>query len=80
MNLLQEGFCFRRLSEIDKWDLPLELKNKEMVEFYNRVNEKYGDYKELDDGLLSARADLILIKKAEKMSDEYFDRQAERHL
>lgn len=79
VRLIQEAVCFRRLSEIDEWDESREYKNKEMVEFYNRVTEKYGDYKQLDDGLLSARADLHLIREVEKLSDENFDKQSERH-
>lgn len=66
--LLQTAICFQRLKEIKSWDASLEVKNDTMVSLYNKVLEKYGDPKNLDDGLLSAKADIFLINEVRDMA------------
>jgi len=68
--LLQIGVCFQRLTEINQWDIDEDIKNKKLFQFYQKVTEKYGDYKKLDDGLLSAKADLLLVDKIRNMNLE----------
>lgn len=66
--LIQEGVCFQRLKEINFWDEPEEIKNKTMIDLYNKTVEKYGDEQNLDNGLLSSKADYSLIEEVREMS------------
>lgn len=66
--LLQEAVCFQRLKEIKTWDVPMETKNNAMIDLYNKTIEKYGDEQNLDDGLLSAKVDLFLIREVREMA------------
>ena len=68
--LIQISFCFQRLSEIKEWKTSEEIKNKMMIYIYQKTIQKYTDETNVDDGLLSSRADLMLIKKVRKMSEE----------
>lgn len=57
--LLQTSVCLQRLPEINSWET--EDKEEFMIDFYQHVCGKYGDPHDLDDGLLSSKADLILM-------------------
>ncbi len=65
--LLQLSVCLERLSEIKEWNINEEDKNKIMIHFYQKVIEKYGDIKQVDNALLSSKVDLFLLDRIEEM-------------
>jgi len=79
--IIQTATCFQRLNEISEWEeYPKEMKLAKMVEFYQNVTEKYGDYTELDTGLLSSKVSLIVVEKIKKIVDEYTFEQTTKKL
>ena len=63
IKFLQISVCLERLSEIKEWNASQEYKDSKMIELYEKTKERYGNWEDLDTGILSSRCDLFLIQE-----------------
>ncbi len=67
INMLQVSVCLERLTEINRWNVDEDTKLDKMIWLYNETRDRYGDWKELDVPILSARCDILLLDKIDNL-------------
>jgi len=61
IKFIQIAFCLQRAAEVLKWNIPSDVKDKLCFYICKLVNEKYGDFKNIDLGLLSSKIGIQTI-------------------
>ena len=81
IKLIQIAICLQRIDEIAYWDIDKKTKNKLTNKMYHLMVEKYGNPQNIDEALLSAKANLNKINDLyyTPMSDEEFFKTINSH-